>query len=385
MSMQKSSPKYKWKFRTMIGIKSFLYVLFLSIFIISCSEKNNLLPPEKTKIKLKGFSYTSFTKDGFTQGNQITALEDLVNQTNSEWLSLCFFEYQTNPDSFDIAPNTTGTNPITGEAWPSTSTMDDIKGAILRARQENMKIMFKPHIDLYSGEWRAAITPDSEGKWFKSYTEMILKYAKLAEENNVEMLCIGVEYVVATQKKYSVQWRELIQNIRSVYSGKLTYAASFGNAASYGVSTNEFENIDFWDDLDYIGIDFYTALNYNFADFLAYDKSMLMVANSTNEIEKVSNKFIKNVILTEIGIQSVMGATQAPWNYKLGSQPGAIPDNDEQKFYYNVMLNSFAPKAWFEGFFWWNWESVISGNEKTNYTPRNKPAAELLKLWYTDN
>ncbi len=350
--------------------------------ISSCSD--NDIYPEKAKIRIKGFSYTSFSDNGYRNGNKINAIEDLINQTNTEWLSLCFFEFQSNPNSSDIAPNTTGINPITGKIWSLTSTLEDIKSAISRAKQNNMKIMLKPHIDLYSGEWRAAINPDDNGDWFKSYTEMMMKYAKLAEEEGVECLCIGVEYIVATQNKNSNKWRELINKIRSEYSGKLVYASSFGAASMFGITRNEFEQIDFWDELDFVGIDFYTSITDDIDNPMSYEKAMFTMKQIINQIEKISKRYSKNVILTEIGIQSVKGALQKPWDYQLGRQTDAVIDNEGQKFYYNIMLNSFTPKIWFEGFFWWEWESVISDYEKTNFTPRNKPAAELLKWWYTD-
>jgi len=382
--MVNTTSKYLSRNLPKLKVNKLISILCLVFIIAACSTDEFDLYPNKAKIKLKGFSYTSFTNDGYIKGNQINAIEDLINQTNSEWLSLCFFEYQSNPNSSDIAPNTTGINPVTGKIWPLTSTLEDIKSAISRAKQNNMKVMLKPHIDLYSGEWRAAISPDDEGKWFSSYTEMMTKYAKIAEEEKVEMLCIGVEYIVATQKKYTDEWRKLIEKIRNVYSGNLVYASSFGSAPMFGIISNEFEQIDFWSELDYIGIDFYTSIIDDIYNPMAYGKAMLTMKQIINPIENISKRYSKNVILTEIGIQSVRGALQKPWDYQIGRQTDAIIDNEGQKFYYNIMLNSFTPKIWFEGFFWWEWESVISDYEKTNFTPRNKPAAELLKWWYTD-
>ncbi|TAL68940.1 MAG: hypothetical protein EPN82_08490 [Bacteroidetes bacterium] len=375
--------KIKSGFRLNSTLVRLISLLIIASIFYSCLENNTDLHPEKKKIKIKGFSYTSFTNFGYVRGNSINAIEDLIYQTNSEWISLCFFEYQDNPNSTEIAPNTTGVNPLDGKEWSLTSTLYDIKEAIRRAKQNKMKVMLKPHVDLYSGEWRAAITPDDNGLWFKSYSDMMLKYANLAKEEKVDMLCIGVEYIVATQKKYSDKWSELIDKIKKEYSGKLIYAASFGSATMFGISSEEYEQIEFWDELDYIGIDFYTSIIDDVNSPFAYENAMLMMNQLVKPIEKISNKYTRNIILTEVGIQSVKGALQKPWDYQLGSQPNAIVDDEGQKFYYNIMLNSFSQQLWFDGFFWWNWESTISENEKTNYTPRNKPAAELIKSWYT--
>jgi len=46
------------------------------------------------------------------------------------------------------------------------------------------------------------------------------------------------------------EWKKLIQNIRKIYSGQLTYAANFDN----------YQNIAFWEDLDVMGINAYFKL-----------------------------------------------------------------------------------------------------------------------------
>ncbi|RYY08133.1 MAG: hypothetical protein EON55_20755, partial [Alphaproteobacteria bacterium] len=121
----------------------------------------------------------------------VATLEDLKAQTASDYVALCVFEFQNTSSSTDIAPNTDGVNPITGKSWSTSSTPEDIRTGITHARKNGFKILLKPHVHMYSGGWRAGIRPDSAGKWFESYTAMMLKYAKLAQEENVEMLCIG--------------------------------------------------------------------------------------------------------------------------------------------------------------------------------------------------
>jgi hypothetical protein len=355
--------------------------LLITFFLYNCNNSSQPIAPSGSNIEIKGFSYTSFTADGFRHGNDINAIEDLKSQTANEWLSLCLWEYQSSPDSYDIAPNTTGKNPISGADWALSSTIDDLIAGIERAKADGLKIMLKPHLDLYSGQWRAAIKPDADGKWFRAYTDFLLKYAKIAEQYKIELFCIGVEYVVATQSQYTPEWKQIINEIRSVYSGELTYAASWGGATEFGVNESEFSTVGFWQDLDYIGIDFYYPLSNN-DDVPSFDDAMFKMVVPKASISNISDKYGKKIIFTEIGIQSVKGAIKEPWNYSLGDSPNAVPDIAVQELYYQVILNSFANEKWCSGFFWWNWESVITSAEITNYTPRNKPAAILLKQWY---
>ena len=358
-------------------------VLIVSSVLISCESPNEVIEiADPAPIEIKGYSYTSFWENNFRRGGELASMNDMMQQTGSEWVSICFFEYQTDAESHDIAPNTTGKNPLTGEQWSKSSTLEDIEFAIERAHELGLKVMLKPHVDLYSGKWRAEISPD--GLWFSAYTAMMMKYAGIAEKHNVEMISIGVEYIRATQSKYSNSWRELIYKIKEVFSGKLTYSAARGNAGYLNLFRKEFKQITFWDNLDYIGIDYYYPIKgINPGDKNALQIAAAKMSAQAAEIESVAGSFGLKVLLTEVGIQSVEGALKEPWNYELGRASGAVLYYETQEFYYHVILQSFAPQDWCAGFFWWNWDSVPSSYPETNYTVKGKPAAELLKKWYT--
>ena len=213
---------------------------------------------------------------------------------------------------------------------------------------------------------------------------MMLKYARLCEELNVEMLCIGDEYIVATQHRYTSQWKSLITDIRHAYSGKLTYAANWSGAGQYGVSQPEFQQIEFWNDLDYIGVDMYYPLTSSVADSLpSFDVAVQRMLANTSPYSVLNYTLRKPIIITETGIQSVHGALASPWDYSLGAAPGAIQDTLVQELYYRVMINAFGNQSWCAGMFWWHWESVPSSNAATNYTPKDKSAARILKQWYS--
>ena len=82
---------------------------------------------------------------------------------------------------------------------------------------------------------------------------MMGKYARLAEELHLDMLCIGAEFVVATQSKFTARWKTLIADVRNSFSGRLVYAANWNGAGAYGVPIPEYLQVGFWSDLDYIG------------------------------------------------------------------------------------------------------------------------------------
>jgi len=357
-------------------------VVFL---ILAACEKSPVGPgsPSIDPLLIRGFSYTSFTSDGFQRGHQSGAVDDLLGQTACGWLALSVFEYQSTATSHDIAPGTTGMNPLDGSPWPTTATLTDLTAAVADARRNGLKIMLKPHVDLYSGEWRAAIRPDSA--WFASYRQMILKYAHFAADHGIEILCIGVEYVVATQPAFTASWISLIASIDSVYNGSLTYAANWSGAYAQGITTPEYLHVGFWSKLDYVGIDMYYPLTYSRDEAIpSFTTAFARLAASLQQVGSFMSSIGMPMIITEIGIQSVQGALAEPWNYSIGSSAGAVEDDAVQELYYRVILESFGRQIWCRGIFWWNWESVVSLNERTNYTPRNKPAAAILRLRYAN-
>ncbi|MFK7934963.1 MAG: hypothetical protein AB8G22_15745 [Saprospiraceae bacterium] len=106
------------------------------------------------------------------------------------------------------------------------------------------------------------------------------------------------------------QWINLIQNIRAVYQGELTYAANFDN----------YMEVDFWDQLDYIGINAYFPLRTPETSTLLQPELELTFLTSWDSIFQEIQQFKlaedipeKPVIFTELGYVSAEGATLAPW------------------------------------------------------------------------
>ena len=351
-----------------------------SLVVAGCSAPPG--PDGVGGIEIAGYTYTSFNDSGFRKGAERGALARLREQTGSRWVALCVFEFQSTPESSDIAPNTTGQNPLTGGPWQTTSTLDDVRLGIEDARRNGLSVMLKPHVDCYSGGWRAAIAPDGDGRWFRSYTDMMLKYAGLAAETGVEMFCIGVEYAMATRPQYDREWKKLIADIRQVYPGRLTYAANWTGA--FEMKEAEMEYITFWPLLDYMGVDFYGSLAKNgIAPLPDYANAYARMIDRAARVGRVAERVGRKVLLTEVGIQSAKGALTAPYDYAPGNVPGARPDYDVQELYYRAVLDAFGEKRWCAGFFWWNWESVETASKATNYTAEGKPAAALLKRYYS--
>lgn len=107
-------------------------------------------------------------------------------------------------------------------------TDDETFQLVLRkVRSFKLAIFVKPVIEpeTKTGKfiWRGFI-PGTD-RWFDEvHTPFILRIAKIAQMEKVEMLSIGSEYVRTLWN--TAKWVETIRLVREVYNGKLTYIAN---------------------------------------------------------------------------------------------------------------------------------------------------------------
>ncbi len=172
----------------------------------------------------------------FGRSNRTTYKELIKN--NIEWVQILPYFYQENETTNEIR------NVKKLGVW-SRRDSSFIK-SIQKLHAQNIRIQLKPHLWLGSG-WRSNIRFENEkdwNTWFESYRKTMLHYAMMAEKTNVELFCIGTE-LRSSVKHQPEKWKGLIKEIKKIYSGKLTYAANWDD---------DYNTIDFWDELDYIGI-----------------------------------------------------------------------------------------------------------------------------------
>jgi len=98
-----------------------------------------------------------------------------------------------------------------------------LKEAISMAHDRGLKIFLTPYVE--SREyWTEKRWKLDEDVW----TEKVLKWARFAEENNVEMFAPGVEMnLILDKEKVGIWYKEILPEIRKVYSGKVITAEQF--------------------------------------------------------------------------------------------------------------------------------------------------------------
>lgn len=242
-------------------------------------------------------------------------------------------------------------------SWESEEGMRELSRL---AHALGMKVMLKPGIWVQGGHYAGDIKLSSQAdrdEWFKQYGDFIERYAKFARAIHADVFCVGGEFTHLTP--YSAPWRKIIASVRKVYPGPLTYAANFGG---------EFENLTFWDALDYMGLQEY----YPLPDNLSTDALV-------QKVEAVQGRYQKPVIFTEAGFPSMTGANRHPWE---DGEPGKV-DLNLQARCYQAIFRAFYGKPWFMGMYWWKVGSNgFGGPNDTSLTPWGKPAMAVIRKWY---
>lgn len=239
-------------------------------------------------------------------------------------------------------------------------------------KSENFKTMLKPQLWVRGGEFTGFIEMDSEADWLaleKNYAEFILYYAQVAQDINAEIFCVGTE-LGAFVKHRPEFWRTLIEQIKQVYTGKLTYAANW----------NAFERVSFWNALDFIGIDAYFPLSDSKTPSIteckkAWKKHKLAILD-------VFNIYNKPILFTEFGYRSVDYCAKEPWNSDRSMKNTNL---QAQANATQALFDMFWKESWFAGGFIWKWhhDHMEAGGAANNrFTPQNKPAEAILKKQY---
>jgi hypothetical protein len=256
-----------------------------------------------------------------------------------------------------------------------TPSDESLTHAIGQIHALGKKVMLKPHLDLIGtegGSWRGEISCPTDmewEEWFNNYANFILHYAKLAEENKVELYCIGTELsCVATTKER--MWREkIIKPVRRIYKGPLTYAANWND---------EYQRVKFWDALDYVGIDAYFPLSDK--EWPNLDEIKAGWDKWVKDIEEFQKRVAKPVIFPEVGYCSAGGTAKTPWEEITSGRANL----ELQRDCYEALFQVFWEKPWFYGVYWWKWGTDVrfGGPSNKGYSPQNKPALNTIKKWY---
>jgi hypothetical protein len=188
---------------------------------------------------------------------------------------------------------------------------------------------------------------------------------------DVSMFCIGTEFRYAVQERPEF-WLYLINKVRGIYEGHLTYAANWDN----------YQKVPFWSALDFIGINAYWALsNKKSPEVEDLKKAWVPIKK---EIERFAAKQKKPVLFTEFGYQSIDYSNSGHW--KLDHDSLSV-NEQARRHAYEAFFSTFWSAPWCAGGFFWKWfpdYEKAGGYTDKNFTPQRKAAEAVIKKNYSN-
>lgn len=316
-----------------------------------------LIPSEKAE-KINGVSLVSPPRaiDAKTMGQ--------VNRINAEWVAVI-------PYGFSRAGQPSVSFNKGGQWWGER--MEGTRKLIEYAQENELKVMLKPHVWVMGEGWTGDYTLETEAEWEvweKDFSKYIVSYATIADSMNVEILCIGTEYRTPAKERPEF-WKKLITEVRQVYDGKITYAANWDN----------YTNITWWDQVDYIGIDAYFPLVEGDSPSVQEIKDGWTPIKK--ELSSFSKKWEKPILFTEYGFQSANGAAGKHW--EVDQNDAAKANQEVQSNAYEATFQALEKEDWYLGGFLWKWHFSLNKDRirPTTWTPQNKKAEQTIAKWYS--
>lgn len=290
-----------------------------------------------------------------------------VKRINAKWVAL-------NPFAFSSRGNPNVKYNTCRQWWGETK--EGVISCIKLARKNRMKIFLKPHVWVLEDGWAGDFEMKNEGdwkKWESDYEKYILDFAKLADSMNVELFSIGVEYKKAVQQRNTF-WKTLITKVRLVYKGKLTYAANW----------DEYQQISFWAQLDYIGIDAYFPLSEETTP--STEDLSKAWSKTAQELTIFQSNWKKPVLFTEYGYRSIDKCAYKQWDLPDDYHYSGKANLKAQINAYEALFKTFWNQSWFAGGFIWKWypnDTGAGGVNNNDYTPQHKPVEQTITDWYS--
>ncbi|MBN1897215.1 MAG: hypothetical protein JW827_00420, partial [Spirochaetes bacterium] len=335
------------------GLKAQEDTINLNVYILGYVSSNVKFTPmskpaEKTMksyynnyFTVKGMNYIDYSAEGYWTTDSHVSVDRLYDD-NVRDVAINVIVYQNTKNSTSIYKDANFT--------PQDAPVVDI---INYAHSKGMRVFLKVMVNSKDGAPRTTFTPSNTDTWFASYKSIMTQYARMARTNNIEMFSVGCELKTLSGNSYLSKWTDIISAINNIYStGDLIYCANW----------DEYDDVPFWNQLDYIGIDAYFPLE------SSADPTYTQISNAwrsysgtygthnwVDEVDTFRASQGKEVIFTEIGYRSADYAAKEPW------KEGTEINLNLQVRCYEAAMKVWEPFSWFKGLYLWDWSTRLIG------------------------
>ncbi len=380
------------------------------------------------KLTYAGFNYVADVDGSY----DVSSLSAMVSQTASNSVAL------TADYGIDAATNSVYADYSSGGSTGSTESIADITAQAQAAEAAGLTVTIRPLVDFLpdasaatltgngntyaDGDWRAYYNPGTVANgitFLKSYEQtVLLPLAAVAQKVGAQVFDLGTEIDQLTGPAYQAEWDQIISDVRAVYSGKLTYSAigndddstwQYGNYSDPNIvnppaagTGNIATQVSFWNKVDYVGIDEYSALsNADDASLNGTDPTLQQLVNAWEQpftddgqgtptdgtadqtngesliqyYESIATATGKPLLFTELGYNSAPDAASQPFFTSSGSYDPAL-----QAELYKAFLQAWSAdgNTSLQGVYLWNWEpnpATVGAGTDPSWTPQGNTAA----------
>ena len=284
--------------------------------------------------------------------------------------------------------------------WPVTDRPQPFDGpcseeariaAALRARRRGFAVMLAPTLlDSPTGGFAsrsAALTAEGWQAFFEDLEALLVHEALTAELVDAEILCVGAGLQEVTDSmrddladgwmppdhllRNTARFTAILQRLRGLYDGALTYAAG---------SLEEARQIEFWDELDFVAFEFYPGIRPPGQGATAPEDSELgpRYVGLLRELDEFARTVERPWLVAEMGLPPTDRGWQEPaialGNYDVAEQARLFRE-------FGLALRQVAKQCPdLRGAYLWCWsvDPEHGNGVDRSFTLQNRPAGETL-------
>ena len=309
-----------------------------------------------------GVVYIQWGSDGYGHCNPQwhAALDDIHTQAGAHWLEL--------PITFNQDSQTT--THIT--LLPTTPSVNSFREGITTAHAMGYHVFVVPLIGISSGtgRWSGSIhftSTAQKQQWFDNYWQIFRPYVVAAAQGSADQIAIGTEDEWLERNVPATMWKHYIAQVRSVFSGTLTYDMNWSSITKPLPAWLADANINM------IGVSEYIPLTDT-----RNDTSTSSIISTWHKrvqvgIDAFAARVKKPIFLSEIGYRDSADALYNPWE-QITTSPHSPR---QQATASDAALANILSDPHIYGVYFWAWENADLFNL------HNTPAVTAIHRWYT--
>lgn len=265
---------------------------------------------------------------------------------------------------------------------PYAENREAVTRFVAQAHARGLRVLLIPHLWLDMPGWRGeigeksargaprAFTQDEWTRWFRSYTRFVTEWARTAERAGADMFSVGVELKSSSATRG--EWFDVIDAIRRVYRGPLTYSANWDEA----------DKVIFWDRLDVAGIQAFYPLAER--EGAALSELRAAARRRADDLGRWAARERRPVMFAEFGYKAIVDTTLRPWEWPDGMTNVRVSALAQAEAY-RALLEAFVTRPWFVGGYVWRYYADpmdSSQEEPWGFSPRQRDGETVLRELY---